>query len=189
MALHRILGSFCSIATSRLVRQGLRSLSQRSSTAGIPFAGFNTDSFTEDTSPRSLSGCDILLEPKILKDFPDFDFTLAKTYVRDALDEKYKSNNGFTVHNVVIARYLPSAVQKTIVYQAAGSYRENGQLQQKRYTLHYTYILPEATRTIAANCPNCGGVLGYGETVCSFCDSRVVHGLGSAWRFTEIKES
>lgn len=88
-------------------------------------------------TPRSLNGCDKLLMPQILKDFPDFDATLSKTYARNILNERFGHQQNFTIHNIVIAKYLRSNIQKTIVFQAATCHRENGQPVQKRYDLHY----------------------------------------------------
>ena len=42
----------------------------------------------EESTPRSLNGCDSLVIPQILKDFPDFDVNLMKTYARKYLKEK-----------------------------------------------------------------------------------------------------
>lgn len=140
-------------------------------------------------TPRSLNGCDTLLLPQILKDFPDFDAPLAKTYVRNLLQERFGRKSGFTIHNVVIAKYLRSRAQKTIVFQAATCHQENGQPVQMRYDLHYTHLLSSGAESIAANCPNCGGALGYGVTVCPYCDSRVANVLGNTWKFTEVKET
>lgn len=146
------------------------------------------DTAAED-SPRSLNGCDTLLLPQILRDFPDFDVSLAKTYARNYLTEKLGRNDAFTVYNIVIARYLPSAAQKTIVLQAAVSYRANVEKVQKRFDLHYSYILSGSSESVAANCPNCGGTMGYGLTVCPYCGSRVANILGNTWKFTEMKET
>lgn len=140
-------------------------------------------------TPRSLNACDQLLLPQILRDFPDFDATLANTYVREYLHKQFSGKEGFTVHKTAMARYLPSAVQKTIVYQAAVSWKEEGTRQQKRFDLHYTYLLGQDRESIAANCPNCGGAMGYGVTLCPYCGSRVVNVLGNTWEFTELKES
>lgn len=142
-----------------------------------------------EETPRSLNGCDTLLVPQILKDFPDFDVNICKSYVKKHLTEILGTNTGFTIHNVVIARYLPSGAQKTILFQAAVSWLENGKRVQKRYNLHYTYKLSGSDEVIAANCPNCGGALGYGVKVCPYCDSRVVNVLGNTWEFTEMNES
>ncbi len=140
-------------------------------------------------TPRSLSGLDRLLLPKILKDHPDFDVTLAKTYAREELTRRNQGKPDFKIHNVVISQYLRSGAQRTIVFQAATCCRENGQIRQRRYDLYYTYLLPESGTSVAANCPNCGAALRYGETVCPYCESRVANVLGNTWRFTEVRET
>lgn len=142
-----------------------------------------------DDSPCSLNGCDSLLMPKILQDFPDFDKTLALTYVRNHLNNQYGSHPDFAIHRIVIARYLPAAVQKTIVFQAAVSWKDGGQTHQKRFDIHYTYLLAGSDDTVAANCPNCGGALGYGVTVCPYCGSRIANVLGNTWQITESLET
>lgn len=142
----------------------------------------------EDQNPRSLNGCDALLLPQIIKDFPDFDPQQMKAYAETALKKRYGSLPCFIVHNIVISRYLSSGIRKVIVLQAAASYEENGRKRQKRYTLHYEYTLETGDASIAANCPNCGGALGYGVTVCPYCSSRVANVMGNTWAFTEITE-
>lgn len=139
-----------------------------------------------EATPKSLSGCDSLVMPRILKDFPDFDPSLAKTYAKEYLSNHFSDKTDFTVHNIVIARYLPSSLHKTIVYQAAVCWTEEGKLIQKRYELHYSYLLKDSHGTVAANCPNCGGAIGYGISVCPYCDSRIANVLGSTWKFTEL---
>lgn len=146
------------------------------------------DTEAEET-PRSLNGCDSFLLPQILKDFPDFDVNHCKIQIRDYLKEKFGNKDAFAIHNVVIAKYLPSQVQKTIVFQAALAYRENGRLLQKRYDIYYSYILSGTEITIAANCPNCGGALGFGELECPFCGSRVTNPLGNSWEVTQLIET
>ena len=124
-----------------------------------------------------------------MKDFPDFDIHLAKNYLRQALTDKYGNKTGFRLYNMAIARYLPSGAQKTIVFQAALSWQEGNKTLQKRYDIHYTYLLTGSDETIAANCPNCGGALGYGETDCPYCGSRISNILGNTWKFTQFLES
>lgn len=171
-----------------ILRSKLRRFSRRVfGKADLLKALAEVDSVGQDT-PRSLNGCDTLLLPQILRDFPDFDAGLVKTYARDALGKKLGHLEDFTVYNVVIAQYLPTAAQKTVVLQAAVSYREQGKRLHKRYCLHYAYLVSGSTRTVAANCPNCGGAMGYGETTCPYCGSRVANVLGNCWEFTEIRE-
>lgn len=142
-----------------------------------------------EQAPRSLNGCDSLLLPQILEDFPDFDPVMASSYVQEELTSRFGNQDSFTIHNIVIARYLPYEVQKTIVYQAAVSWSEDAETLQKRYNLHYTYMIESSSEAVAGNCPNCGGALGYGETECPYCGSRVSHVLGNCWKFTEVLES
>lgn len=143
----------------------------------------------ENMSPRSLSGCDSLLLPKILKDFPDFDSAMAKSSARNALREKLGSRPGFTIYNVVISKYLTAATQKTVVLQAALSYRENNATVQKRYDLHYAYVVTGSSENVASTCPNCGGAVGYGEASCPYCGSAIAYVLSNCWKITEIQES
>ena len=164
----------------------------------ITTAAFGTDDLSEimnnisndmDDKPKSLSGCDSIIRPLILKDFPDYDFTMGETYVKEHLEEVLKDKPALKIHNVVIRNYERSSTQKTIIYQASLEYREDGRLIQKRYEMHYSYIIPRGdAATVATNCPNCGGALKYGETSCPFCGSRVVNILGNCWEFTETYE-
>lgn len=188
------LGAFLAVIVSiavlvYVVRKKIRSFSRRVfGKADILEALAEIDTEADET-PRSLNGCDTLLLPQILKDFPDFDVNLVKTYARDYIKENLKAKESLTIHNVVLARYLPSAAQKTIVMQAAVSYRENGKTCQMRYDLDYTFLLDQSCLSVAANCPNCGGALGYGVRECPYCGSRVANVLGNTWEFTEMRES
>lgn len=195
MAFWVFLGAFFAVALliiglAMFLRRKIRGFSRR--VFGNPDL---LDALEEiDTShletPRSLNGCDTLLMPQILKDFPDFDANLAKTYARNILRDRFGKRQNFVIHNVVIAKYLRSSVQRTIVFQAATAHRENKQTVQKRYDLHYTHLLSSSSDcAVAANCPNCGGALGYGVTTCPYCGSRVANVLGNAWKFTEIIET
>ena len=189
------LGSFLAVAAVvtavvLYIRNKIRGFSRRIfGTANLLGALENIDTAHLET-PRSLNGCDALLMPQILKDFPDFDASLAKTYVRDVLRERFGHQESFTIHNVVIAKYLRSSAQRTIVFQAATCHRENNQTVQKRYDLHYTHLLSSVSDSaVAANCPNCGGAIGYGVSACPYCGSRVANVLGNVWKFTEVLET
>ncbi len=144
----------------------------------------------EQTTPKSLNGMDSVFLPKILQDFPDFDITLAKTNVKNKLSEMLGDKAEMRIHGVVISNYIRSNLEKTIVFQSALQYRDNGRLCQKRYVLHYAFILDgDSGDTIAANCPNCGGaVTSTSQKNCEFCGSRLVNVLGNTWEFTEVRE-
>ena len=189
------LGSFLAVgiaitAVVLYIRNKIRGFSRRVfGTTDLLGALEDIDTSHLET-PRSLNACDTLLLPQILKDFPDFDADLAKTYVRDVLRERFGHQQGFKIHKVVISKYLRSAAQRTIVFQAATCHRENKQTVQKRYDLHYTHLLSSVSdAAVAANCPNCGGAIGYGIFVCPYCGSRVANVLGNSWKFTEVRET
>lgn len=194
MNAYAFLGGFAAVALGiyllyRIVSRKLRQFSRQVfGKTDILEALGDLDLELQET-PRSLNACDSLLLPQILRDFPDYDPTLAKTYVRRYLTEQFGSKEGFTIHAIATARYLPSAVQKTIVFQASVSWLESGKRSQKRFDLHYTYLLESADASVAANCPNCGAALGYGITECPYCSSRVANVLGNTWKFTQITQS
>ena len=127
---------------------------------------------------------------QILKDFPDFNPSLAETYVKEKLAQVCAGKPGFRVHNVVISGYDRARTEKTVVYQAALEYREKGVLRQKRYCLRYASLLPDDSgAALALNCPNCGASLSdAGETVCTYCGSPLVQVMKHTWRFTEVFE-
>lgn len=145
----------------------------------------------EQTTPKSLSGMDAVYLPQIMEDFPDFNPSYAKSKVKAKLRETLKNKSELAIHNVVIAGYDRGSVEKTIRYQAALQYKENGRTVQKRYNLSYSFLLPTGDgATIAANCPNCGGAIASStQKVCEYCDSRIVNVMGNTWDFTEVYES
>ncbi len=145
----------------------------------------------DENTPKSLSGMDYIYGPQILEDFPDFNLPLVRTKVRDELREMLKGKENLSIHNVVITNYDRTSVEKTIYFQAALQYREGGRLRQKRYNLHYAFLLAtHEGNVIAANCPNCGGaVRSTTQKVCEYCDSRLVNVLSNSWGFTDIYES
>lgn len=172
------------------VRKKVRDFSRMAFGTTDLIAGLKSVETETETTPRSLNGCDSILLPQILEDFPDFDPALAKTYARDALRAHLADKHELYIHNVVFARYERSNVVKTIVMQAALQYRENGRMQQKRYNLNYAYTVQGegGDHTAAANCPNCGGVIAFGQTHCTYCGSLLVGVMKGAWEVTEIRE-
>lgn len=171
------------------VRRSLRRFSREVFGTADLLEGLKAVDAAAQQEPRSLNGCDSLLLPRILKDFPDFDANLAKTYCREQLQRKLGHRDGFTIHRIVISKYLSSLSQKTVVMQAAVAWLEDGQRLQKRFDLDYTYLLDPHRQSVAANCPNCGGALGFGQVECPFCGSRVANVLKNTWCFTAMRES
>lgn len=177
----------------RIVRKKLRQLSREalggvSLSSALGAAGLAAAAVQEDAGPKSLNGADSLLLPRIREDFPDFDPELMKTYARQALQEKFKSKQALTIYNVVMAKYDRAGVQKSILLQASLSWQEGGRVEQKRYLLRYAYQVQGSSATVAANCPNCGSPIAYGQTVCEYCGSGLTGIMKAAWSFTEIRE-
>ena len=70
------------------------------------FRNIDVSSFDDlETRPRSLSGRDSQLIPKILKDFHDFNVASAKSAVREKLKEELSGVTDLKIHNVVINGY------------------------------------------------------------------------------------
>lgn len=146
---------------------------------------------TEQEKPKSLNGMDMLYLPQIQKDFPDFNPTMADNYAKEALKEHVGKKEGFRVHNVVIAGYEKTSVEYNIIMQAAVEWKEQGKKVQKRYILHYSYLIKARSgqEVVAANCPNCGGAIeSLSWEVCPYCDSRLVNVMKNSWKFTQIRE-
>ena len=139
-------------------------------------------------TPRSLNACEKSVIPRIAQDFPDFDLHMAKTRVREYLQEHYGDRRDYTLYNVVVSDYLDSPLQKSVVFQAALSWVE-AQKCQKRMELKYTYLLKSGSSTVGSNCPNCGATLAYGQRDCPYCGSRVINVQGNNWGITECRET
>lgn len=188
------IGGFMAVALGIVIgililRGKVRNFSQRVfGTPRISDVLSEVDQMVDD-HPRSLSAMDNLLLPKILRDFPDFDIHLAKSYLRNFIKKKLRTKQDLTIHRVAISQYLISESQRIIIFQAAVSFQENGKKLQNRYDVHYAHILSSSEASVAANCPNCGGALGYGVTDCPYCGSRVANVLGNTWKFIEMNES
>ncbi len=146
---------------------------------------------TEQEKPKSLNGMDMLYLPQIQKDFPDFNPTMADNYAKEALKKHVGKKEGFHVHNVVIAGYEKTSVEYNIIMQAAAEWKEQGKKVQKRFILHYSYLIKASSgeEVVAANCPNCGGAIeSLSWEVCPYCDSRLVNVLKNSWKFIQIRE-
>lgn len=144
-----------------------------------------------NNTPKSLSGMDTVVIPKIKRDFPDFNVELAKSYAKEELNKHLDNPNGFHVHDVAFKDYIKHNNTRTIIMQAAFETLTDGQKHQDRYSLNYTYMPTDSVQNqTLANCPNCGAPApSTGETVCAYCGSRVFITLENAWVFTEIYKS
>lgn len=145
--------------------------------------------FEVPEEPKALNRCDSLLTPQIRRDFPDFDPEQAKTWFKEYVRQHYKDADAFTIYAVGMSRYLSAGIQKTIVMQAACSYAYAGKRVQIRVEADYVYSVDTLDESIAANCPNCGGAIGYGVVNCPYCGSHVSNIMGNTWQFKNIRET
>ena len=141
----------------------------------------------DETHPKSLLNMEGSVLPQILRDFPDFDAAMAKNQVKDYLLEHYKSYRQFQVHNVVISEYRDRKTQKSLVFQAAVSYRQQKQLQ-KRLQIVMNYQNVNGKKNPAINCPNCGATLGFNDLECKYCGTRINDRRDQEWAFTAVGE-
>ena len=145
--------------------------------------------FEVPEEPRSLNRCDSLLIPQIMADFPDFAPERAKNIFRNYVKEHYASAPDFTIYTLCFARYLRASLHKTIIMQAACSYTRGGKRVQIRAEADYIYSVHTDDETIASNCPNCGGAIGYGMVNCPYCGSHVSNVMSNTWEFKNIRET
>ncbi len=145
--------------------------------------------FEVPEEPRSLNRCDSLLIPQIVRDFPDFEAERAKNIFRNYVKKHYAKAPDFTIYTVGIAQYLKAGLQKTIVMQAACSYTKGNKKVQIRVEADYIYSVHTDDETIASNCPNCGGAIGYGMVNCPYCGSHVSNVMSNTWEFKNIRET
>jgi hypothetical protein len=145
--------------------------------------------FEVPEEPKSLNRCDSLLIPQIERDLPDFDPERAKNIFRNYVKKHYASAPDFTIYTLCFARYLRASLHKTIIMQAACSYTRGGKRVQIRVEADYIYSVHTDDETIASNCPNCGGAIGYGMVNCPYCGSHVSNVMSNTWEFKNIRET
>ncbi len=153
--------------------------------------GFQNAERESQQTPKSLSGMDSIILPRIKKDFPEFNVDVAKQDVRRELKNHLKNKQSVKIHNVVIKDYKKHDFESVIVMQASAEYLEKDRKLQKRYSFNYVYALAGSlTETnIAAVCPNCGGPVSDTSLAnCEYCGSRLVNLIEQSWKVREIVE-
>lgn len=154
--------------------------------------GFQNAELEAQQTPKSLSGMDSILLPKIKQDFPEFNVDVAKNDVRQELKKYLKNKQSVKIHNVVIRDYKKHKFESVIVMQASAEYIENSRKLQKRYNFNYIYTLAGSLKdtNIAAVCPNCGGPVSDTSLAnCEYCGSRLVNLIEQSWKVKDIVES
>ena len=144
---------------------------------------------SDDEQPKSLSGGDSIFLPRILRDFPDFNVSQAKSLAAAELRKRLSDKAELKIHKIILHDYQRASLEKTIVFQAGVQYRADGRLVQSRYCLHYAYLLPQESVTAAGKCPHCGAPFtSTTQTNCPYCGSLVANVLGNTWSFTDCYE-
>lgn len=188
MDIETILGIVVFALIVAAVTLGIRAITLRIRNLIYLLPRIFVGSLDQETPPRSLSSYEPTLVPRIRKDFPDFSVTQSKNRVRAYLKEQLSGKQGLKIYNVVISQYINDGLEKTIIFQASLSWEEDG-TQQKRYDIYESFVMPEGSPAVAANCPNCGAAIGFGQVECAYCGSRVANALGQHWTFTRLQES
>lgn len=175
-----------------LVRAGVRYFRRRSSTLRdlselVSYARAAANGAQEDEKPRSVSGGDSLFVPQIMKDFPDFSLQSAKDSVRAYVKELFGEREGFRIHAVAVSDYKRAGTEKTVIFQCAFEYKEDGHKVQKRYQLHYAHKLIAGEAYASQTCPSCGAAIPAGAIQCAYCGSRLIM-TAAAWEITDAYE-
>lgn len=84
-----------------------------------------------EQKPKSLSGFDKLLLPKILRDFPDFNLSKVKGEIADYIKKNLSDKDGLLIHNIVINKYNVTGIEREIVFQAAVQHLVDGKTRCK----------------------------------------------------------
>lgn len=153
--------------------------------------GFGKAEIDSQQTPKSLSGMDSIILPRIKKDFPDFNVDVAKSDVRRELKNYLRNKQSVKIHNVVIRDYKKHNFESVIIMQASAEYVEGSRKLQKRYNFNYVYALAGSLSetNIAAVCPNCGGpVSNTSLAECEYCGSRLVNLIEQSWKVKDISE-
>ena len=153
------------------------------------------DFVNEPEHPRLISNMNRIYLPKILKDFPEFDWDEIRKMLEGEIENEYSEKDGFDIEETVISRYEKTGNKRFISCESSASYDQG---EQKKYiciqsVLSYLNSKKEdnsgddAPRAFV--CPSCAAPLtrrADGEVVCEFCGTVVVG--EKVWTVTSIKE-
>jgi hypothetical protein len=173
-------------AASSVEAQAIKEIAEYISENGMDFT-------PEPEHPRLVSNMNKIYLPKILKDFPEFNWEEMKQTVNKAVEDKYSDNGEFEIEQTVISRYEKLGQAKNIycesqIKRTDGEETKYGCVQS---TLSYTSAnnTENVGEVLTLKCENCGANLtrtASGEVVCEYCG-----GLTSGakiWRITDIFE-
>lgn len=166
---------------------------------------------------KSIGGATSTLLPQIEKDFPDFHNPDAqeviKTFLIEYINIKYGVQQGFikskvdkhidynihktkianvsniTFNRISIYNYKKTNDYATITYKASLGYDCDGDRIESRYELDYTLQLKDDEINMKALiCDNCGGSLSTLDTICPYCDVKIIKDTIMNWIVMRINE-
>lgn len=160
------------------------------------------------TTPKSISSMTRILEPQILKDFPEFSWREfcpdAQKMIREELLLRGASDVRF--HRTEITGYQKNGESCRITLQSSLQYvpsaeedlqrskKLRGQPKQVRYNSELLYVQNAAAygeqTASGATCPNCGApITNLGQKKCEYCGSAVTVINRHVWTLSRIYES
>lgn len=186
-------------------------------------AAFGVDSISEglamqadllENTPKSVSGMTKIYLPRIIKDFPEFNYYEFKQKVEEGIKEKLDSPElpgevyrDISIHQTEITRYIRKKGTCVVVFQSAVGYlyyqEENGKIiagskerkRQTKYNTELVYIQDEekvenmSGGAIGMRCPNCGApITGLGRKQCEYCGGQVSELNIHVWSLGRIYE-
>lgn len=93
-----------------------------------------------DRKPRSLGKMENALLPQVLQDSPALCLEQTKQQVRDFIENRFKSREGFQIHQIVLSNYRKDLHRKVLVFSSSVCWKE------KRITEKRLQITMEAPR-------------------------------------------
>ncbi len=158
-------------------------------------------------TPKSISGGDVIFLPLIMRDFPDFDLSFAKSVIdnhvlRSYEDIIYTGNSTATVsnpelHRTAISNYTKTTHVATITFQTAFQYKEQKNNEaaiiiQERCETEYTFYFDEEktdtnTKSLAMRCSYCGAPFdSMSITSCSYCGNGITMLQDKVWKINKV---
>lgn len=105
-------------------------------------------------------------------------------------DISIKDVKDIVFNKIAIAGYKKSDEYATINYQCSVGFNIEGRRIETRYKINYTLRLAQDNiATKALICPNCGATIeSTSETLCPYCDTKIIRDTIFNWVFTSIIE-
>ena len=154
-------------------------------------------------TPRSLSGMDSLLLPKIARDFPEFSWNEWRVRIEDAVraESEGKSADGTAkLYKTVIARYHKNEGTCSILAETNASYLpvdESGNAmplrKQSVFETELIYVQDADKvqgKAFGVNCVNCGApVKMLGQKSCPYCGTGLEPINLRVWTIASVRET